>query len=110
MADTEATVETVLEESAGAAQAAFDKIYKEPDVPTAGFLDKFGLDSILTDRLLSGNTVAVCMAAIIATVIVYILYKILSRQSNREKAREAKKKLKQQRNQKDSPKGNKKKN
>jgi len=113
MADTEATVETVLEDSAGAAQAAFDQIYQEPDVPTgaAGFLSKLGLDSFdVTDRLLTGNFLAVCMAATIAAILVYIMYKIVSRQSNREKAREAKKKLKQQRNQKDSPKGNKKKN
>ena len=68
MADSEPTLESVL----GKAQAAFDKVLQEPDVvPTggesAGWLDKLG--SILTDRLLSGNSLAVIMAAIIATVI-----------------------------------------
>jgi len=105
-------VENVLDEAAGAAQAAFEQLHEEPDVGAGegGFLDKLGLDAFVTDRLLSGSGLAVCMASVIAAILVYIMYKIVSRQSSREKAREAKKKLKQQRNQKESPKGSKKKN
>jgi len=60
------------------------------------------LETLLTEKLMSGNVLAVCMAVIIATVLVFFVYKILSRQSSRDKAKDAKKKLKQQKNQKDA--------
>jgi len=70
-----------------------------------GLLSKLlDVETLLTEKLLSGNILAVYMAVIIATVLVYFLYKIISRQSRRDKAKDAKKKLKQQKNQKDSKK------
>jgi len=67
-------------------------------------------DSLLYGAgLPTGNTLALCMAAILVLVLVFFLYKLITRISSRDKAREQKKKLKQQRNQRESSKENKKK-
>jgi len=85
----DASVEEALEDAAEAAAGS----------DGAGSLfGKLNLDTLILDKLFSGNVVAVCMAVTIATILVFLLYKLLTRQSRRDKSKEAKKKLKQQKN------------
>jgi len=91
-----------------ASEAAYEGIVEESvnvasDETGKGWLSQLmSLETLLTDKLMSGNILAICMAVIIASILVYFLYKIVSRQSGRDRAKDSKKKLKQQKNQKDS--------
>jgi len=117
MDDTEgqydASVEELLETVAAAEEAAAEAAAGAADPGTGAdggsLFSKFNFDTLVVEKLLSGNVVALCMAILVASVFVFLMYKLLTRQSQRDKAKEAKKKQKQLLKNQNSPKENKKK-